>query len=84
MRLELYYGETCPFSAMVCEFIAEHDLGDAIECFEIDDDGRAANRLEELTGGKQVPCLVIDGSPMLESKQIIAWLVHNKIERRTG
>lgn len=34
----------------------------------------AREALRALTGRTQVPCLVIDGEPLLESADIIAWL----------
>ena len=37
----------------------------------------AEQRLVELGGKAQVPCLVIDGEPMYESDDIIAWLAEN-------
>jgi glutaredoxin len=32
-----------------------------------------------MNGGETVPCLVIDGKPMLESDDIVAWLESNVV-----
>ena len=73
MKLELYHLQQCPFSAKVRNYIEENNLKQFIEYKDADDQS-VATELEELTGKFQVPCLVIDGKPMLESDEIIAWL----------
>jgi glutaredoxin len=66
----LYYKPTCPFCVRVTNFM--EDAG--IECEmknTLDADARA--ELVAINGRTQVPCLVIDGEPMLESADIIAY-----------
>ena len=75
--LELYYRKFCPYSRKVRDFIAENGLLSQIETYEIGQDREAMARLKNLIGGQQVPCLVIDGKPLLESEDIIAWLANN-------
>ncbi|KRO01960.1 glutaredoxin [Lancefieldella rimae] len=41
---------------------------------DIDSDEAARNRLIEVGGKRQVPCLFIDGTAMYESNDIIAYL----------
>jgi glutaredoxin len=43
----------------------------------IQEDPQALKELMTLTGKTQVPCLVVDGNPMLESEDIIKWLERN-------
>lgn len=74
MQLELYHRGPCPFSAKVREFIFENDLESEIDFFDIDEDQGRREKLEELTDDHQVPCLVVDGKPILESDDIIDWL----------
>ena len=77
MKLELIHKWTCPYSARVRDFIEERGLKDQIAFMEINETEGAGDRLTQLTGKTQVPCLVVDGEPILESKDIIAWLDRN-------
>ena len=71
-RLVLYKYDACAFCRRV--FQALDRLGLEVELRDTlkDADHRAA--LRELTGGTQVPCLLIDDEPLLESADIVAWL----------
>lgn len=71
-ELVLYKYDTCPFCRRV--FQAADDLGLELPMRDTRQDAEAARELRALTGGTQVPCLVIDGVPLLESRDIIAWL----------
>ena len=77
MNLQLFHKWQCPYSARVRDFIDEHQLGDKIQYVEIHEVDGAQEKLAELTGKSQVPCLVIDGKPMLESRDIVQWLQQN-------
>lgn len=77
MELELYHLWKCPYSAKVRSHIEERNLDRKIAYYEIGEDPHALERLQEMTGGTQVPCLVIDGEPLLESGAIIRWLEAN-------
>lgn len=77
MQLQLFHKWQCPYSAKVRDFIDAHGLNDRIEYSEITEDESARGRLAELTGKSQVPCLVVDGTPLLESDAIVKWLQQN-------
>jgi glutaredoxin 3 len=77
MNLELYHRWTCPYSAKVRAEIGRLELEDQIQFHEIGEDEGAAERLQQLTGKTQVPCLVVDGEPMLESNDIVHWFNDN-------
>ena len=78
-KLELYHFESCPYCAKVRRFIESSGLKSKITYFDTRLDSAAHGRLEKMTGDDQVPCLVIDGEPMLESDDIIAWLKSNVV-----
>ncbi len=77
MKLELIHKWACPYSARVRDFIEERGLKDQIVFMEVNESEGAKDRLEQLTGKTQVPCLVVDGEPILESRDIIQWLDRN-------
>ena len=83
MALQLYHRWLCPHSKRVRDFIDEQKLGDRIEFIEIGEVEGADAKLSELTGESQVPCLVIDGKPMLESTEIVGWLETNLVNARS-
>lgn len=76
MKLELYIFDTCPFCRRVIGEINKSGRDD-ITFYNILKDDEAKNRLIEVGGKKQVPCLFIDGKPMYESGDIIKWLEEN-------
>lgn len=80
MDLVIYHRLYCPYSKRVREFIEKNGLRQNIEYFEIDEDADAIQKLVNLTGGQQVPCLVINGRPKLESEHIIKWLKSNLLD----
>jgi glutaredoxin 3 len=80
LNLQLYHKWQCPYSARVRDFVDEHRLGDKIEYVEIHEVEGAQGKLAALTGKTQVPCLVVDGKPMLESSEIVQWLRQNLVE----
>ncbi|RYZ63914.1 MAG: glutaredoxin [Proteobacteria bacterium] len=80
MRLELYHKENCPFSAKVRTFISSHDLKNQVDYHDIDQDRTTRQDLFRLSHDEQVPCLVVNGKPMLESEEIIAWLSSHEQE----
>jgi glutathione S-transferase len=77
LKLELIHKWACPYSARVRDFIEERGLKDQVAFTEITETEHAKNRLAQLTGKTQVPCLVVDGEPILESRDIIQWLDQN-------
>ena len=74
-ELTLYMYKTCPYCQKVVQFLEEIDL--FIECKDIQRDSIALDELIQLTGASQVPCLVINGDPLLESDDIVKWLIKN-------
>lgn len=74
MKLELFYKDSCPFCQKVFRFIDKHELKNKIELLDIVKDEDAKKRLVDEGGMNQVPCLFIDGKPMYESSDIIAFL----------
>jgi glutaredoxin 3 len=74
MTIQLFHRWHCPYSARVRDFIDANQLGGQIEYVELSEVSGAEDQLAQMTGGTQVPCLVVDGTPKLESAEIIAWL----------
>lgn len=74
MHVELIHRWKCPYSARVRDFISRHHLEDQVYYRAADEDAAAQEALAELTHGNQVPCLIVDGTPILESTDIIQWL----------
>ena len=67
-NLILYYSPTCPYCVKVLRFLEDNGIE-----LELRDRGFESNRSDLVAiGGKaQVPCLIINGSPMYESDDII-------------
>jgi glutaredoxin 3 len=79
--LELFKFDSCPFCVRVLSRIKA--LG--ISGVRLRDTMKEAGANEELIqrgGDDQVPCLFIDGRPMYESADIIAWLEQNVAPKR--
>lgn len=76
-ELELYMKPTCPYCIKVINFM--EDNGVAIPLRDIETDEEAAKTLVAVGGKRQVPCLFIDGQPLYESDDIIAWLRANTL-----
>lgn len=72
MSLVLYHFEACPYCAKVRNLISE--LGIDLEMKDTRENKLFMDELIELNGKTQVPCLVIDGKPMLESEVIVDYL----------
>ncbi len=72
-KLELYYYPECPYCQRVLVAIRRHGWK-GIELKNIHADPVADATLVRVGGKHQVPCLFIDGAPMYESLDIIAWL----------
>lgn len=77
MELELYHRWGCPYCATVREFINDNGLERQVKFIEIDESDTAIDTLMKLNDSPQVPCLIVDGSPILESRDIINWLDGN-------
>lgn len=74
-NLELYYRNFCPYSRKVLGYMDEHGITIQTHCLQTEEG--AEQRLVEIGGKAQVPCLVIDGNALYESDDIIAYLAAN-------
>ena len=70
-ELALYVMTGCPYCIKVKRFLA--DNGVTIPERNISTDTDAEQTLIAVGGKRQVPCLFIDGKPLYESSDIIAW-----------
>ncbi|MBY4797155.1 glutathione S-transferase N-terminal domain-containing protein [Collinsella sp. AGMB00827] len=68
----LYYRPMCPFCRKVLTYM--ESKGIELELKDLTNDEEARAELERVGGKAQVPCLFIDGKPMYESDDIIAYL----------
>ena len=73
MKLELYKSGTCPYCRRVMNAIEESGRTD-VALRDIHEDPKNYRTLIKVGGMAQVPCLFIDGEPLYESLDIIAWL----------
>ena len=69
--LTLYYKITCPYCQKVLRFMESRGI---ILALANVDESHNRERLIEVGGKYQVPCLFIDGVAMYESDDIIAYL----------
>ena len=80
MKLELFHMDRCPYCIKVRNYLATAGLTQAVPLSEINADPAKRAELMKMNGDPQVPCLVIDGKPMLESDDIIAWFKEHRSE----
>ena len=73
--LVLFKYDACPFCYRVQSWLDGRGLKVALR--DTRQDPSARQELLDLTGRTTVPCLVIDGEPMFESADIVAWLQAN-------
>jgi glutaredoxin len=78
MKIELYHLQSCPFSAKVRRYITQNKLNSKIEYHDVENRNNL-RKLIELTGDEQVPCLVVDSNPILETDDIISWLQNHLV-----
>lgn len=69
---ELYIKPTCPYCQKVLLFMEDTCI--ELPLLDITRNPTARKRLVEVGGKAQVPCLFIDGAPLYESDDIIAYL----------
>ena len=74
-ELVLYVMTGCPYCIKVKRFLT--DNGVTIPERNISTDADAERTLIAVGGKRQVPCLFIDGKPLYESSDIIAWVQEN-------
>ena len=68
----LYVKAGCPFCAKVLNFMDEHDIVLPIMDISLEPYKDGYDKLINLGGKYQVPCLGIDGKALYESDDIIA------------
>ena len=71
-ELVLYKFDACPYCRKVARVIDR--LGLAVSYRDTDEDYKAWGELKRIGGKEQVPCLLVDGKPMYESEDIVAYL----------
>ncbi|MCH9631591.1 MAG: hypothetical protein S4CHLAM37_16150 [Chlamydiia bacterium] len=76
-ELTLYYKDTCPYCRKVLDYLS--DLKKTVPMKDIKGNPEYIDELIKISGKKQVPCLVIDNEPMLESDAIILWIEEHKM-----
>jgi glutathione S-transferase len=80
-ELTLYKFDACPFCRKVMAYIDEAWPKDKpIAYRDVRREADAYDELLRIGGMTQVPCLVIDGVPLYESDDIVAWLAAHKDE----
>ena len=67
----LYYRKTCPYCQKVLRFMDENAISLDKRSTDLE---RNEQDLIRIGGKKQVPCLVINGKPLYESDDIVAYL----------
>ena len=75
--LELFHKMNCPYSARVRDYIENRGLESEILYHDTETENGAKDRLQKIAFKTQVPCLVVNGKPVLESDEIIDWLEKN-------
>ena len=70
--LVLYKFDACPYCQKVMKAVDR--LGVAVRYRDTREDASAREELVRVGGKAQVPCLFIDGRPMYESDDIVAYL----------
>jgi len=80
-ELILYKFDSCIFCRRVMGFIRQHHL--PVSYRDVKNNAAYREELIQLTGRSQVPCLLIDGQPMLESADIVAYLRHVFVPKKT-
>lgn len=77
--LELFKFDSCPFCIRVLVKLRGLKNGKGVRLRDTAKEPGAEEELVKRGGDDQVPCLFIDGQPMYESADIIAWLDANVV-----
>lgn len=76
-KLELFISDFCPYCHVVTDYLDGEGSDYDVEIKSINEPENR-DRLMEVGGMAQVPCLFIDGEPLYESSDIVQWLKDNK------
>ena len=74
---QLYYKKSCPYCQKVLRFMEANHL--TMDTRDTTQPG-SQNDLIRIGGKKQVPCLIVNGKPLYESDDIIAYLRDSFVE----
>lgn len=74
---QLYYKKSCPYCQKVLRFMEDNHL--TMDTRDTTQPGNQ-NDLIRIGGKKQVPCLIVNGKPLYESDDIIAYLRDSFVE----
>ena len=77
-ELTLYSSNGCPFCRRVTSFMSSKGVQINIE--DPYSNSETMSTFKKLTGKTQVPCLMINGTPMHESNDIITWINGNLVK----
>ena len=77
-NLELFYKPTCPYCHKVMSFMEQNNIELPMHDIVVDDAAR--ERLIEVGGKRQVPCLFIDGKAITTSPRSSMFLVQTMIQ----
>jgi glutaredoxin len=75
-KVELYYFPECPFCKRVLDYLETAPY--PLTYKNTSETPAYKQELISIGGKTQVPCLIIDGRPLYESLDIIAWLKNNR------
>ena len=76
MKLELFKKNNCPYCRKIMKYLEEVSRTD-VEMRDIAKEPESLEKLLEVGGKKQVPCLFINGEALYESDAILAWLAEH-------
>lgn len=76
--LKLFILGYCPYCHKVTSFMERRGI--EVPTVDITTDTEAEAELISVGGKRQCPCLLIDGTPLYESSDIIAWMKENLLE----
>lgn len=71
-QLELFVMAGCPYCAKVLRYMDAHGISMPVR--DVYANPAAMRRLSEVGGKVQAPCLFVDGAPLYESDDIVAYL----------
>lgn len=74
-KLVLYHFPSCPFCQYVTRYLDKRNI--KIPMKDILENKTYKEELIRMGGKSQVPCLVIDGKALYESRDIVKWFEKN-------
>ena len=76
--LKLIVAIPCPYCSLVVDFIKKNKIT-SVEIHDTEWNSTEHQKLKETYGKSQVPLLLINGSPLYESLDIINYLRNNEL-----